>query len=136
MRLKSAISLIRANPRLMDSPSPVPPPVRRLDSVCSKASNNNPIASASIPAPVSSTKTTSSALSCSIDSVPTRSRISPFWVNFMALPSRLISTWRSFCSSVTMYRGTWSSPSTTRLKFLSSALCWNIVARSPSWAGV
>ncbi len=75
-----------ARSRLMLSPSPVPPNRRVVDaSACLKGANSDPIASGSIPMPVSSITKRSV---CASLSYPTPRVTVPDSVNFTALPTR------------------------------------------------
>ena len=97
----------RARSRLIASPSPTPPSgdvSRRL--TCTNGSNTASIWSAAMPTPVSVTRTVSMAdasASPSFGDGAASEHVTemrpPDGVNFVALPSRFTTIWRSFAAS-------------------------------------
>ena len=84
----------------MDSPSPVPPKLRVVEaSACVKGVNSRAKVSLSMPMPLSATRnstvTCSGLRSASTARTDTRPNRCCPPENLMALPARLISTWRS-----------------------------------------
>ena len=91
----------------MVRPRPVPPYFRVVElSACVKLSNIFSCFSFGIPTPVSETEKYKTILPSFFSFKFTLITISPCSVNFMALPTRLTSIWRSLTGSPEIYTGT------------------------------
>ena len=138
----------------MDSPSPVPP-YRRLSvpSPCWKAPKITARFSGAMPIPVSVTENASrlpspspapspaaastepgSAAAAAAETARTRSVTCPFSVNLTAFDSRLPSTWRSRCRSVTSSAGADGSIEISKSSPFSAVSGPNVACRSSTSA--
>ncbi len=133
--------IIRTMRRLMCRPRPVPSRDCRPVAVCANASKSSASSALAMPRPVSvtsnDTRTHPAAPSCApvARRAEARSVTDPRGVNFSALPSRLISTCRSFPSSPWTCRGTSCSCSTVsvRPRFWASTANISESPESVSW---
>ena len=109
--------------RAMASPSPVPPCRRVSDwSPCWNASKMRAPASGGIPGPVSRTTTRICTCAGPTGSASRRTTTSPWAVNFTALPSTLVITWRTRSGSPTTRPGTAGVAWLTRSRLFSCAI--------------
>jgi len=118
----------------MASPRPVPPYLRVVEpSACWNASNSVGWASAAMPMPSSLTFRESIGTPARMPSSSTSSSMRPFSVNLTALPTRLVSTCHSRCSSPVSQGGTSAATrAIRRLPRRSAATCCGLTTRSIS----
>ena len=98
--------------------------------VCSKCRKSFVCSSAEMPGPLSSTSTRRQGPASAQRSARTRKPTPPRSVNFTALPSTLMNTWRSLLMSATMYRGTSPISSRTNVSLFASVRTRNIISKS------
>ncbi|MNN16562.1 hypothetical protein D3C81_1297060 [compost metagenome] len=128
-------SIIVTRRRVIDRPSPVPPKRRVVDpSSCWKASKTASCMSAAMPMPVSRTLRRRLATPSPLARSRALTTTSPCGVNLMALPARLVSTWRSRPGSPSRVCGSAGSTSSTSSRPLACArmACARMVSCS-SW---
>ena len=110
----------RAKRRLTASPSPVP--VRAAPgATCTNGAKTSSRRSGAMPMPVSSTSTETDARPSPSSVTLARTVMPPAGVNFMALPTRLMSTCRTLPASSSSRSRSRPGPTTRSASFFSEA---------------